>query len=671
MRMIYRRDIDGLRAVAVAPVILSHAGFAMFSGGYVGVDVFFVISGYLITSIIIGELEVGSFSIVRFYERRARRILPALFLVMLCCIPFAWMWMPPSALRDFSQSIVAVVFFASNVLFWREEGYFAPTAELKPLIHTWSLAVEEQYYLLFPIFLLLTWRFGRNRVFWSICVIAAISLATSEWSWRNAPVANFYLAPTRAWELLAGSMCALWLSGREQRASNWLSAMGLALIVFAIFYYDEATPFPSVYTLVPVLGTALIIAFGSTETWTAKLLSTRGFVGLGLISYSAYLWHQPLFAFARIRSISDPSPVLMAALAVLSLVLSYLSWRFVEIPFRQGPAIILATRRTAYVTSAVVGCSFLTLGLIGHIGRGFESRFSENLLRYEAAEKDIGDRKCHFDFNRPLTLKTENQCVMAVDGKVEVLLIGDSHMAALTEELREELARQRQSYYILSHTSCLPFLGLKIYDGSKEYDCQDFVQKSLGWALANGVKTIVISARFPLYQQGVRYDNGEGGYEVGDCVFVDVRAHSRTKCDDPVRRQRILSVYEASLRELSKSFNIVLVYPIPEAGWNVPRTAFKNAYFENAIDNLSSSYTNYRLRTHGVIDLFDRLVAEMPNVHAARVDKVLCSGTTGRCINADENGVYYYDDDHLSNAGARLVAPVIVDAIKVANVRAH
>jgi peptidoglycan/LPS O-acetylase OafA/YrhL len=192
--MIYRREIDGLRAVAVVPVILFHAGLSLFSGGYVGVDVFFVISGYLITSIFIGE----DFSIARFYERRARRILPALFFVMLCCVPFAWMWMLPSELKDFSESVVAVVFLASNVLFWREEEYFAPAAELKPLLHTWSLAVEEQFYLLFPIFLLLAWRFGRNRVFWSICLIGAISLAASEWGWRNNPSANFYLAPTRA-----------------------------------------------------------------------------------------------------------------------------------------------------------------------------------------------------------------------------------------------------------------------------------------------------------------------------------------------------------------------------------------------------------------------------------------------------------------------------------------
>ena len=166
--MDYRREIDGLRAVAVIPVILFHAGLSQFSGGYVGVDIFFVISGYLITSIIISQLEEGNFSIARFYERRARRILPALYFVMLCCLPFAWVWMMPSQLKDFSQGLVAVTLSVSNFLFWRQDGYFAPAAELNPLLHTWSLAVEEQYYLLFPLLLLIFWRFGRNRLFWII-----------------------------------------------------------------------------------------------------------------------------------------------------------------------------------------------------------------------------------------------------------------------------------------------------------------------------------------------------------------------------------------------------------------------------------------------------------------------------------------------------------------------
>ena len=332
--MKYRREIDGLRALAVIPVILFHAGFELFSGGFVGVDVFFVISGYLITSLLIEDIENKRFSILHFYERRARRILPALFFVMLVCIPFAWMWMLPNELKGFSQSLVAVSLFASNILFWRESGYFDAAAEEKPLLHTWSLAVEEQYYVLFPIFLILAWRFGKNRVFWMIVVMAAISLLLSEWGWRNNAKANFYLAPTRAWELFAGSIAAFIVQKQGVQKNNLLATCGLAAIIFSIFLYDETTPFPSVYALVPVLGVVLLVLYADKETLAAKLLSTKGFVGIGLISYSAYLWHQPLFAFARIRSLDEPSQLFIVTLCVSSFFLAYLSWRNVEEPFR-------------------------------------------------------------------------------------------------------------------------------------------------------------------------------------------------------------------------------------------------------------------------------------------------------------------------------------------------
>ena len=360
--MKYRAEIDGLRALAVVPVILFHAGFEQFSGGFVGVDVFFVISGYLITTILIEDIENKRFSIVNFYERRARRILPALFFVMLVCIPFAWMWMLPSQMKDFSQSLVAVSLFASNILFWRESGYFAAAAEEKPLLHTWSLAVEEQYYVLFPIFLILAWRFGKNRVFWMIVVMAAISLLLSEWGWRNKATANFYLAPTRAWELFAGSIAAFIVQKQGIQKNNLLATLGLAAIIFSIFFYDETTPFPSVYALVPVIGVVLLVLYAEKDTLAAKLLSTKGFVGIGLISYSAYLWHQPLFAFARIRLLEHPSVLLMLTLSSLSMVLAYFSWRCIEKPFRDKSAI---SRTQIFSASLAVIASFSAVGLSG------------------------------------------------------------------------------------------------------------------------------------------------------------------------------------------------------------------------------------------------------------------------------------------------------------------
>ena len=331
--MHYRPEIDGLRAVAVLPVILFHAGIPGFSGGFVGVDVFFVISGYLITSILIKDLDAGNFSLTRFYERRARRILPALSFVMLCCLPFAWAWMIPTDLANFGQSLIAVSVFASNILFWKESSYFAAAAEEKPLLHTWSLAVEEQFYLLFPLVIWALWRFGRQPIFWLIVLVTGASLALSELGWRFKPDANFYLIPTRAWEFMIGALCAL--SAARQKPSHILGLVGLGMILAAIVIFDKSTPFPSLYALVPVIGTALVIQYGGAGSLAGRLLSLKPMVAIGLISYSAYLWHQPLFAFARLRLTEAPSLEVLLILSALSLVLAAFSWRFVEQPFRR------------------------------------------------------------------------------------------------------------------------------------------------------------------------------------------------------------------------------------------------------------------------------------------------------------------------------------------------
>lgn len=367
--MQYRPEIDGLRAVAVLPVILFHAGLSSFAGGFVGVDIFFVISGYLITSILIADLDAGRFSLVTFYERRARRILPALFFVMLCCLPFAWMWMLPEQLDLFFKSVLAVCAFVSNILFWQKSGYFSAAAEEMPLLHTWSLAVEEQYYLLFPIFLLLCWKLGRGWVIGLILLCFCMSLGLSEWGWRNNPMANFYLAPTRVWELFAGSFVAFVPRRAWGRVGEALALLGLFAIVIAIFAYDKTLPFPSLYALLPVGGVVLVILFAQPGTGVAKLLSHRWLVAVGLISYSAYLWHQPLFAFARLRSLAEPSLGLMLGLSLLSLGLAAVSWRFVEQPFRHKGRGGLS-RRHIFAFSAAGLFAFAVLGGGGKLFKG-------------------------------------------------------------------------------------------------------------------------------------------------------------------------------------------------------------------------------------------------------------------------------------------------------------
>jgi len=337
--MKYRREIDGLRALAVIPVIFFHAGFETFSGGFVGVDVFFVISGYLITTIILSELEQGKFSIVNFYERRARRILPALFIVMLVCIPFAWLWLLPSDMKDFSKSLVAVSVFVSNILFWRESGYFDTAAELKPLLHTWSLAVEEQYYVVFPLFLMLFWKLGKRWIIVTLGLVFIASLALAQWAVYAEPSAAFFLLPTRGWELLIGAFAAFYFSSANRKefgkglseCGGWL---GVALIFYAVFAYSKATPYPGFYAFVPTLGAVLIILFATQKSTVGKFVGNKLFVGIGLISYSAYLWQQPLFAFAKAYTFNLLTIMVTTALIFLSFAFAYLSFKYVETPFR-------------------------------------------------------------------------------------------------------------------------------------------------------------------------------------------------------------------------------------------------------------------------------------------------------------------------------------------------
>ncbi|NMM75741.1 acyltransferase [Acidovorax sp. SRB_24] len=248
--MKYRPEVDGLRAIAVLPVIVFHAGFQLFSGGFVGVDVFFVISGYLITSIILAEKKTGTFSLINFYERRARRILPALLTVLVVCLPFTWAWLLPEDMISFSQSLMAVSDYISNILFWRTSGYFETAAELKPLLHTWSLAIEEQYYFLFPIFFVAIWKLGKNWVFAILATLAFLSLALAQWGSIFNPSAAFYLLPTRGWELLIGALLAIYSTGKNRFHPNRIfsefgSLLGILLLIYAIFKFNNETPFPS------------------------------------------------------------------------------------------------------------------------------------------------------------------------------------------------------------------------------------------------------------------------------------------------------------------------------------------------------------------------------------------------------------------------------------------
>ncbi|EGM78155.1 Putative acyltransferase [Rheinheimera sp. A13L] len=665
--MEYRREIDGLRAVAVLPVILFHAGFNIFSGGFVGVDVFFVISGYLITTIIIAELDRGNFSLINFYERRARRLLPALFFVIFACLPFAWFYLLPQEMRGFSQSLIAVVLFASNIFFWQTSGYFEVTSELNVLLHTWSLAVEEQYYVLFPLFLMATWRFGKRWVFVLLLILLLISLFVADWASTAMPVAAFYLLPTRGWELLAGSLSAFYMSRRSLHApwvgghyfNSLASSLGILLIAYAVLFFDKQTPFPGFYTLIPVVGSVLVILFATEKNLIGKLLGHKVFVGVGLVSYSAYLWHQPLFAFARIQSPGKSGAEVFVVLTALTLFLAYFSWRYVEQPFRNRTMI---NRRQVLIFSVTGSMFFMVLGFIGYKSDGFKSRLPPNITWQSLGAKLLATG----DVCALQPVKEVEGALSCEFGDVtsskSVFLYGDSHSQAISGELNSILLSSKIKGVKIALEGCevIPDNYNTTDFENINRDCTGAFDRLLAY-MRKSSSDIVISSRwtFKLYPIAGEVDhmastNSEGGLEKDAsyrqyAVLKDGRL--RFEADDKKEAiRRFLN------NMLSIGGDVYLVYPVPEISWDIARTNMEY-YSENntVLDEISIPYEDFKKRNKFINKIFEDFETNERFI-PVKPESLFCDTyVAGRCVAQYEKKPFYIDDDHLSDAGARLV----------------
>lgn len=668
--MRYRAEIDGLRAVAVIPVILFHAGFPAFGGGFVGVDVFFVISGYLITSIILQDVDAGRFTLAAFYERRARRILPALVVVIVACLPFAWGWLSPYHLADFLRSIGAVTLFGSNILFWQESGYFASAAELKPLLHTWSLAVEEQYYFLYPIFLITVLRLGRRTALLGLVAVAAASLALAEWGALIDQGAAFYLLPTRGWELLVGAVTAFMPRGQPQGATLSLgrpgirqlgSLLGLLLIAASIATFDADTPFPGVSALAPTIGTALVILCATPDTWVGTLLGQRPLVFIGLISYSAYLWHQPLFALARHRALGEPALPTFGWLAVGSLALAAATWRWVETPFRRRDVV---PTRSLMRLAAAVGVVFLSIAFAGHASRGFPGRLPPSVRalattrdRYEAMDRDgrclvNRQRSALADCVRGDTLATRRY-----------FLVGDSHAAAMARELARQLAPR--GIALVQHTKRSCPLAIDFLDVSTS-SCATYVDSVLSRIRHEGPDVIIVASRWSYYLTDDDYLNGVGGRETRPRENRFSVRGVPASAPAAERRAFMIRAYLAALDQLiATGRTVVLIYPLPEQGWDVPSVMAKAALWTDfAGGDLSVPASVVDRRHADVIEAFDRL-GPHPNLLRIRPRSILCETfVTSRCAAQIDGVPLYFDDNHLSDAGAALVIRPLVESLE-------
>ena len=666
--MKYRPEIDGLRAIAVMSVVIYHAdlsigGYMILSGGYIGVDVFFVISGYLIASIIINEMRKGSFSFLHFYERRARRILPALFLVMAASFPLAWKFMLPDAFKNFAGSGLSALFFSSNFWFWWEDSYTADISSLKPLLHTWSLSVEEQFYVLFPLLLVIFWKIGKR--FLNALFIAGIiaSLFYAQTSSVNSPDAAFYLLPARGWELLVGALLAnieiKWGREREYPFASYYPGFGLFMMLGAMLMFDENTQHPSIITALPIAGTMLIVWFSKKGEWVGDLLGSKYFTGIGLISYPLYLWHFPIFAFGNINH-ENMSWTDKVAIICASLVLAYLTFQFVEKFTRNRTKIGLR------VFSISIGLAFFGLVIANSFvfySNGYPSRLgaiATIIERSKTIQVMQDGKKCH-------DRSFENHCIFEVNNaKFDVWLVGDSHAEVLGDEVYRFAKENNFGYRQITLGGCLHFENVTRNLKKGDY-CKD--QAARSHALQELVrkdkrkKIIVWSARIVAQFMG-EFDNQEGGVERWPQPFSPLIPV------DKFRSSTVSALIQQSIKEWLQLGNVVvLVYPVPEVGWDVAKRV-KNAIEDKSIKtvvgvnkvlsklDISTSYALFDERSKIAFDILNGI--QHKNLHRVFPDQKFCSRETMRCKTHNDDALFYRDNNHVSPFGAKL----IVDEMK-------
>lgn len=638
--MKYRSEIDGLRALAIVPVILFHAGFQAFGGGFVGVDVFFVISGYLITTILLADMQAGNFSIVHFYERRVRRILPALFVVMFASLLLAWLWLLPRDMKEFSESLVAASAFGANVFFWQASGYFDTATKFQILMHTWSLSVEEQYYVVFPVLLFLAWKLGRRGIAALLLVVAVSSFLLAHYTSTRHPVFDFYWLPTRAWELMAGALVAVYYTDHNIRKhkhahSEAGSLLGFALIVYSVFAYDRHTPFPGIYALAPVTGAALIIVFTTRETLVAKVLGSRYLVGIGLVSYSAYLWHQPLFAFARRYFLVEPGDVLMSALALLSFALAYLTWRFVERPFRNRHRF---TRRQVFLFGAAGSALFIATGLAGYVSNGFEERLPaahQDIRVFGKADVFAGSRRSDGSCSRLLGLpQISEEVCLASSSTPRFLFAGDSHaMALFSSVFAKDI---KLDGVLVSGHSCPPYPNLSYtatHERSWGNNCTAIANEMLRVARQlKSVDTVLLVNYFS------RVDDEKSRYWIHGVNLT--------------KRQAFESGYDALIGDLLKlGKHVVFVVDVPQLKYE--RASCFQALSEMKHEDCRYSTKENEAIRRAYLREVKKLKSRFPSVVIYDPTPLFCRGAECEYMSGGKS--LYNDRDHLSVFGSRLV----------------
>ncbi|UZP66627.1 acyltransferase [Desulfovibrio mangrovi] len=669
----YRPEIDGLRAIAVMLVVIYHAGITLggvdiFPGGFLGVDVFFVISGYLITKIINRELDAGNFSIIRFYERRARRIIPALTAVLFVTGILCWHFLPPEPFVEYGKSLLSTVSFVANIFFYLQDSYSAEASNLKPLLHMWSLGVEEQFYLFYPLLLMLIAKMKKgNR---GVFILFALSLAACEYLSHVDNDFNFFMLPTRAWELLAGGMAAIYENELKRMVASrsirhWLLIGALLTITLSSIFLSESSRLPSLQAVFLVGFTACLIIFADSATIAGRIIANPVAVFIGLRSYSLYLWHQPLFAVSRTalgRNLHNSESL---ALIGLCLLLSDLSYRFVETPFRSPKGY---SRKSIFVITAASCLASVLFGTVIIANKGLDMRFPavKNFLADYDFGYDAYKRDGYLSLAKQSGIDTSKAPALFSFNNAEgytLVTLGDSHIRTLNAPI---ITGRDNLPYIsalapMDVSSGLFVLGL---DVARDINVP---QQTLGIEKKNVERLerirglhnpiVIIGSRLPLYLSAMRFDNKEGGIEEGD-------DHFGITIDTPSGKRRATTAeVVAAMRQtvdqlLNMNCKVILLYPIPEAGWNVPAKIMletrslsadaTRAYLSDKT-RVATRYSVFKDRTHEAYEVLNA-VGDNENLLRVFPEDVFCDGQL--CYSYGET-TYYRDDDHLSYQGAQ------------------
>jgi peptidoglycan/LPS O-acetylase OafA/YrhL len=675
MKLYYRPEIDGLRALAVLSAIFYHAqisvlGFNIFQGGYIGVDIFFVISGYLITSLMLKELKVNkSFSFLNFYERRCRRILPVLFFIILASLPFAWFYLLPSNFENFSRSILSSVGFASNLFFHFSGLEYAGIAGMyKPFLHTWSLSVEEQYYIIFPILLIFIFKFFNKYLFQILAAVCVVSLLFAEWGSRNYISATFYFIHSRMWELLAGSMMAYLEIKKESRSDNQilnelLPILGMFLIIFYIISYNDEDISPSIKTLIPIIGTCLFIWFSTKETLLGKIMSFQLIVGIGLISYSLYLWHYPIFAFSRITEFTQGDLSKKLLLITFTLILSIVTYFLIETPFRDKKKIKTKLFFSIIILSLI---PIITFNFLVIKNNGFESRIPKAII--SATERATSEKIYHLlkQDGKPCFGRVKELCSFNSESNNKIYMVGDSHFSSFAFGLEKKLATMDYNFNPITNTGWFYFSKSVKMDENKKIDKSYLVlREKINEIVSKSENNIFIFGGVSsLYFFDKRFfHNGK--------FSKDVHTYYHNRDDLKFNSKKLMNEFKEQIQQISKKNKVILIYPAPELGFSLQQKLLTGKNWKKMQKNptlITFPYENFIKVNKEVFDFYNTLDNE--NIYRVFPHKLFCNTKIqGQCVTHNETEVFYSDEWHVSIEGAEMINELILEKIKNISVK--